>query len=113
MGLSVSREGSAVEVEVAVSNVGAGHRLPSGTAGRSLILEVDARHRGSALLLWRAAPRALGLGPLSTDVSRYRLTALRSEPVEVAARLVLMRAGAPPLTFAEAAAVGSDTGEEP
>jgi hypothetical protein len=102
-----------VSVEVAVSNVGAGHRLPSGAAGRSLVLEVDARHPDPDLLLWRAAPQELWLRPLSTEVSWYRFTALRAGPVEVAARLVLARAGAPPLAIAEAATLGSETGEDP
>lgn len=41
--VEVEREGEVLSVEVVVSNVGAGHRLPTGEPGRQVVLHVRAR----------------------------------------------------------------------
>jgi hypothetical protein len=101
-----------VSVEVAVSNVGAGHRLPAGRAGESLVLEVVARRPGRIQPLWRSGPRDLRLRPFATEVSRYRFTPPHPGPVEVSARLVLVPVDAPSLAIVEAGTVSSVIGEE-
>jgi hypothetical protein len=112
LSLSASREGDLVSIEVAVSNVGAGHRLPAGRAGESLILEVEARRPGRTRPLWRAGPRDLRLHPFATLVHRYRFTPLQPGPVEVSARLVLVPLEAPPQPIVEAGTFSTVTGEE-
>lgn len=108
----------AVTAEVAVSNIGAGHLLPTGSAKRTLILEVAAHDRNEAPLpLWnepdqpgvKRATAGLSLRgpsngtlpgaavtvqprllPYATEVSRYRFVAPEAGPVRVTARLVLV-----------------------
>jgi hypothetical protein len=114
--LAVDRNGDTIEAEVAVSNLRVGHLLPSGAAHRKLILEVTARTtRGPFLapatgpllatadgnegpvvrkVFARTASNSVlcdtRLAPFATDVSRVRFTAPNSDPVEVAARLLVV-----------------------
>lgn len=98
----------AVSVEVAVSNVGVGHLLPTGPGDRSLRLELAAHDGERTAPLWRAGQRHLRLPPFATAVSRYRFVPVHEGPVHVSARLVL-EPGA--LELAKAASVCSSRGE--
>jgi len=128
-----------VTAEVAVSNVGVGHRLPTGSAERTLILEVAAHDRNQAPLpLWedptqpavdRAAVGLRGRGPatgtlaaasvtvqprllpFATDVSRYRFVAPESGPIRISARLVLVPATGRPSEIANTATVCKPSGD--
>lgn len=118
---------AAVEAEVAVSNVGAGHRMPTGPGERALILEVAAFDRDREPLpvwaerrlpaTWTVAgfpsPVRVGDGPsdryvtleprlppFATHVSRYRFIPPASGPARVSARLVLATPNRPPLEIA-------------
>jgi hypothetical protein len=132
---------NAVDAEVAVSNVGVGHLLPTGADERTLILEVTAHDRyQTPLTLWDGArhprdagPTAGGAGrlfvkntlpgssttfkprllPFATDVSRYRFVSPESGPARVSARLVLDSAAAPRLEIASTATVCKPSGETP
>jgi hypothetical protein len=116
--LRVTCTAEEVTAEVAVSNVGAGHLLPTGSTKRNLLLEVAAHDRNEAPLpRWNdpdpaavkratASPSARApangtlpgaavtvrprLLPFATDVSRYRFVAPEAGPVRVTARLVLV-----------------------
>jgi hypothetical protein len=105
--------GGAVRIEVAVSNVGAGHLLPSSSGERSLMLEVTASDGGRSSLPWRIGSRHLQLPPFSTDISRYSFVSPRGGPVQVSARLVLVQAAGSPLEITNTAAVCKSSGEEP
>lgn len=130
-----------VTAEVAVSNVGVGHLLPTGSPERRLILEVAAHDRHHAPLPLREDPRQLAvrrataglsgrgsangaptvaavivqprLRPFATDVSRYRFDAPESGPVRVSARLVLVPVDGPPREIASSASVCRPSGAEP
>jgi hypothetical protein len=94
----------AVEVEVAIFNVAAGHSYPTGPAARSLVLEVDARDRDRPPLPLRAGARRRHvprLAPFAIDVSRSRFGAARDGRARVFVRLVLVEAGVPPSDIAE------------
>jgi hypothetical protein len=125
------RDGGFVEAEVVVANVGVGHLLPTGSPGRSLVLEVAAHGPEGAPLPLRRGPRlaprvgetpaAAGrifvrdphgtsfpsrgarLAPFATDVSRYRFAAPEGGFVEVAARLLLVPVEGKPLEIANTA----------
>ena len=131
--LNASIQGESVDAEVAVSNLGVGHFLPSGSVPRSLVLEVTARNRLGSLLTLRSGPvfetatgrempaagrvfstgssisrsplRDTRLAPFATDVSRYRFAATDGGPVEVAARLLLVPAEGDPVVIAETSTV--------
>jgi hypothetical protein len=98
----------AVSVEVAISNVGVGHLLPTGAGERTLNLEVAARDREHASSLWQAGQRQLRLPPFATSVSRYRFVSLHEGPIHVSARLILEPGS---LELAEAASACSAIGE--
>jgi len=102
--------GEAVNVEVAVSNVGVGHLLPSAAGGRDLVLSVDARDHTQELAPWPAGSSQLQLPPFSTEVSRYRFASPHSGPVHVSARLTIGQADERVLKIAEATTVCSTTG---
>jgi hypothetical protein len=132
---------SAVEAEVAVSNVGVGHLLPTGAGERTLILEVAAHDRNrTPLTLWEgsrhprdAGPTAGGAGrlfvkntlpgssttfkprllPFATDVSRYRFVPPEDGSARVSARLILASAAAPRLEIASTATDCRPSGETP
>jgi len=131
--------GDDVTAEVAVSNVGVGHALPTGSRERTLTLEVAARDRDQVPLpLWddakhrfinRAAAGLPGrapeistlngasvtvrprLLPFATDVSRYRFVAPESGPTRVSARLVLVPATGPASEIANKAFVCKPSGD--
>jgi len=67
--------------EVAVSNVGVGHLIPTGSSDRTLVLEVSAEDRLSVV----AQPR---LRPFATTVSRHRFELPSNVPVQVSAQLI-------------------------
>jgi hypothetical protein len=92
--------GQVVTVEVAVSNVGVGHVLPSGPGQPALMLEIGAEDRNRAPLSWRAGSTQLQLHPFATDVSRYRFLAPEGGPVQVTARLVLAPSTGPAVEIA-------------
>jgi hypothetical protein len=110
--ITASCAGEAVNVEVAVSNVGVGHLLPSAAGGRDLVLSVDARDHTQELAPWPAGSSRLQLPPFSTEVSRYRFISPHSGPVEVSARLTLEQVNESILKVAEATTVCSATGGE-
>jgi hypothetical protein len=85
-------------VEVAVSNVGVGHLVPTGTSERSLVLEVSVRDRTSVI----AQPR---LRPFATSVSRHRFESTPNGSVRVSAQLVLVQSATSRLEFARAETV--------
>jgi hypothetical protein len=133
--------GEEVTAEVAVSNVGAGHLLPTGSAERTLILEVGAHDRNHAPLPLLEEPKqpgvnqaAMGLPgrgpangaligasvivqprllPFATDVRRYRFAAPESGPARVSARLVLVPVAGTPFEVADSATECRPSGEEP
>jgi hypothetical protein len=111
LGVTASRSGDAVSVEVAVTNVGVGHLLPTGPGARSLVLDVAAHERDGNTILWRGGSRDLQLPPFATALNRYRFVSMREGPVRVSARLVLVPGDADPLEIAEAAATCSPGGE--
>ena len=98
----------AVSVEVAISNVGVGHLLPTGAGERTLNLEVAAHDRERTSSLWQAGQRQLRLPPFATSVGRYRFVPVREGPVHVSARLFLEPGT---LELAEAASVCSAIGD--
>jgi hypothetical protein len=106
LALTTTWNGNAVEAEVAVTNVGAGHHLPTGSAGR-LVLEVAARDRGAEpLALTPKMPaRAIRLAPFATDVSHYHFAAPEEGPVDVTARLLLVPAAGDPIDIANTTTV--------
>jgi hypothetical protein len=89
LGVSAICADDSVSVEVAVSNVGAGHLLPTGGGERTLRLEVAAHDPAGASRQWRAGQEHLQLPPFATAVSRYRFVPVLEGPVRVSARLVL------------------------
>lgn len=133
--------GDAVKAEVAVSNVGVGHLLPTGSRERTLVLEVAAHDQnGSPLPLWdgsrhpgvrQATARVSERGPtrgtssenpvtirprlrpFATDVRRYRFVAPESGPAHVSARLLLEPASGPPFEMASTSTVCRPPGETP
>jgi hypothetical protein len=133
--------GEEVTAEVAVSNVGVGHLLPTGPPGRTLLLEVAAHDRHEAPLPIRNEAEhptvnraAVGLSerypangslpgaavtvqsrllPFATGVSRYRFVAPESGPVRITARLVLLPATGVPSEIASSASVCEPCGDEP
>jgi hypothetical protein len=111
--ISASCSGRAVGAEVAVSNVGAGHGLPSAAGGRTLVLEVDARNGDRSLPPWPVGATRLRLPPYATEVSRYRFVSPRGGPVHISARLLLAPAQRPPLEITNAATTCLSTGERP
>lgn len=112
LSITVSCSGEAVNIEVAVANVGVGHVLPSGPGGRILMLDVTATDGGSSSPPWRIGSRHLQLPPFSTDISRYRLVSPRGGPVHVSARLVLVSSNSRLMEIAETAADCGAMGEE-
>ena len=130
--------GSVVSAEVAVTNVGVGHHLPTGPAARLLVLEVAARGPRGVPLRLGTRPRLAGglpasggkvfalgshsaatpprhspLAPFATDVSTYRFTAPDGEPAEVTARLVLVSIDGDFVEIAGATASCPDPGVAP
>jgi hypothetical protein len=106
--------GDAVKAEVAVSNVGVGHLLPTGSREQSLVLEVVAHDRDQVPLPQRERSTdsaATGesvvfqtrLRPFATLVRLYRFDPPESSPASVSARLVLVPATGPPLEIASSA----------
>jgi hypothetical protein len=112
LSITASCSGGAVNIEVAVSNVGVGHLLPSGSVDRDLVLEVNVSDGNKSSLPWRAGSRHLQLPPFATDTSRYRFVSPHSVPVHVSARLVLKPSNAPSLEIVETATVCGVIGEE-
>jgi hypothetical protein len=110
--ITASCAGAAVDVEVAVSNVGVGHLLPSSAGERDLVLSVGAKDHERELAPWPAGSSRLQLPPFSTEVSRYRFISPHSGPVHVSARLTLGQADERILEVAEATTVCSTTGEK-
>jgi hypothetical protein len=119
LALNATCTGDAVDTEVAVSNLGVGHRLPTGVGLRTLVLEVVARDGNDLLLPLRsgqvngsmtARPRLL---PFATDVTRYRFASPQNGPARVSARLVLKSATAAPMEIARTSAVCRPSGEMP
>jgi hypothetical protein len=111
--------GEAVEAEVVVTNLGAGHDLPTGPAERRLVLDVTALGGDGLPLLPRAgshpspgrifvkqlphgSPRAYRsrLAPFETDVSRYRFVPSGPGPARVTARLALVTGSGTPFEIA-------------
>ena len=92
---------------MAVTNVGAGHHLPTGPPDRRLVLEVAAR--GPSLKLLSRSPggppRAIRLAPFATDVSHHRFAAAEEGLVQVNARLLLVSANGDPVEIANTATV--------
>jgi hypothetical protein len=101
--------GGVVTAEIVVANVGVGHLLPTGPAGKRLVLEVTASGPdGLPLRAWTArqvsggkeftlgsqlaasVTRTPPLAPFATDVSEYRFSAPAGGPAKVTARLVLV-----------------------
>jgi hypothetical protein len=133
--------GDVVKAEVAVSNVGVGHLLPTGSKERTLVLEVTAHDRNrSPLPLWggsrRLAARQAAVGvpgrtqirstpsakhvtiqprlrPFATDVRRYRFVAPESGLARVSARLLLEPANGPSLEMVSTSTVCKSSGETP
>jgi hypothetical protein len=129
-----------VHAEVAVSNVGVGHLLPSASRERTLLLEVTAQDQNQEPLPEWDRDRTAGAGwamagamtrlsaeqalpgssvtiqqrllPFATDVSRHRFAAPESGPVWVSARLVLMSDGGSPLEIATRSTMCQPPGEE-
>jgi hypothetical protein len=91
-----------VSVEVAVSNMGVGHLLPTSRQGRALTLEVIARDADRTSLSARSATFRARLPPFATDVSRYRFDSPGVGPVYVVARLVWVPATGPRLLITRA-----------
>jgi hypothetical protein len=85
-------------VEVAVSNLGVGHLVPTGASERSMVLEVFTRDRISVI----AVPR---LRPFATSVSRHRFELTSHGSVHVSAQLVLVQSPTTRLEFARAETV--------
>jgi hypothetical protein len=104
--------GEAVNIEVAVSNVGVGHLLPSISGERTLMLEVSASDGDRTSLPWRIGSRHLQLPPYATDISRYSFVSPRGGPVHVSARLTLLARSSRPMEIVQTAAVCSSIGEE-
>jgi hypothetical protein len=130
-----------VTAEVAVSNVGVGHLLPTGSAKRTLLVEVAAHDRNQAPLPpWNhpkppavnqaeVGLRGRGLAngtlpgatvtvqprmlPFATDVIRHRFVAPESGPVRVTARLLLVPVTGVPSEIARSASVCGPPGDEP
>jgi hypothetical protein len=111
--------GDAVEAEVVVTNLGAGHDLPTGPAERRLVLDVTAHGRNGVPLLPQAGsggspgrvfvkrlPDSLSrayrsrLAPFETDVSRYRFVLSGPGTAQVTARLALVTASGTPFEIA-------------
>jgi len=124
--LNATCSGNAVDAEVAVSNVGVGHPLPTGVDARSLILEVVAHDRNDAPLALLPGPTSIErafsessvtvrprLLPFATDVTRYRFAAPKSGPAHVSARLVLLSATGTPSEIAGTATDCRSTGDTP
>ena len=87
-----------VEAEVAVTNAGAGHNVPTGPIERSLVLDVVARgHNAEPLPPFTnsgapgSSPRDIRLAPFATDVRHYLFTAPGEGLVQVTARLLLVK----------------------
>jgi len=87
----------AVEAEVVVANLGAGHDLPSASPDRILLLEVSARREDGLSLSNLGAQRSriqlTRLAPFETDVSRHRFVSAGRHSAHITARLVLSRSG--------------------
>jgi hypothetical protein len=86
-----------VNAEVAISNVGAGHRFPTGSSGRTLILEVREGDRGSRFV---EEP----LPPFATRLGRHRFALPVGRPVRVEAELMLLPLRGSPRVVAQASA---------
>jgi len=102
VGLSVSADcpGDTVEAEVAISNIGVGHLLPTGSGIRSLMLEV-AVHDGNRTPTSMSSTRVESpLEPFATVVSRHRLVAPAEGTARVSARVFLVPANGPPAEIA-------------
>jgi hypothetical protein len=92
--------GDTVEAEVAISNVGVGHLLPTGPGIRTLMLEV-AVHDGDRTPISVSSTRVEPpLAPFATAVSRHRLAVPVESPAQVSARVYLMPAVGPPTEIA-------------
>jgi hypothetical protein len=102
-----------VNVEVGVSNVGAGHVLPSASGGRALVLEVTARDRDRLPPSWPVGSSRLRLSPYATEVHRYRFVSPQGRPIHVSARLLLDPAKGPPVEITNAATVCTSIGGKP
>jgi hypothetical protein len=134
--------GEVLEVEVAVTNVGVGHNLPAGPAGRRLVLEVAARGPRGVTLSSRSGPRlvpAAGgsppsvarvfasgsgssadpspwhgpLAPFATDVITSRFAAPDGGSAEITARLVLVTTHGDPVEIASVTSTCPDLGDTP
>ena len=129
-----------VDAEVVVTNLGSGHDLPTGPAGRTLVLEVTARTHDGLPLILRArsglpvlavgstvTPRRIfvkdpagrssetyrsRLAPFETDVSRYRFVSPGRGSARVTARLVLFPVAGTPLEIASAESVCNPSSEK-
>jgi hypothetical protein len=113
--LTATRNGDLVEAETAVTNVGAGHHLPTGSENRTLVLEVAAWGQDSEPLsrFPSAPPRAIRLAPFATDVSRHRFAAPEEGPVQVSALILLVSANGDPVEIANTATVCRDSALQP
>lgn len=111
LSITAGCSGGGVNIEVAVSNVGAGHLLPSGSGKRNLMLEVTANDGDRSSLPWRIGLRHLQLPPFSTDISRYRFASPYGGPVHISARLALISSNSRPLEIAETVTVCGAIGE--
>jgi hypothetical protein len=89
--------GEAVEAEVVLANLGAGHDLPSASPHRTLLLEVSARREDGLSLSNLGAQRSRiqlsRLAPFATDVSRHRFVSAGRHAAHITARLLLSRSG--------------------
>jgi hypothetical protein len=120
LSVTATRSGDSIEAEVAVTNVGAGHYLPTLGAGRSLLLEVVAGDRDGATLRppidprsTSSPPRAIRLAPFETLVRQYRFVAPEDGPVPVTARCLLVSAEGGALEIANTATLCRGTGPKP
>jgi hypothetical protein len=112
LALTATWNGDVVEAEVAVTNVGAGHHLPTGSSTRSLALELVAQDPNSQPLRPCAEPRSpsvstrgIRLAPFGTHVSHCRFEAPGDGPAQVNVRLLLVPAEGDPVEIASTAAV--------
>ncbi|MGD8374885.1 MAG: hypothetical protein PVF68_01990 [Acidobacteriota bacterium] len=129
--LSAACSKGRVEAEAVVTNLGAGHDLPTGPVDRSLVLQVTAHDReGVPLSTENSAPaagpaarrvfaggtgcegaRSRGrLAPFETDVSRYSFLHRGAGPVRVRARLFLTPRAGPCREIAGATSVCNPSG---
>jgi hypothetical protein len=112
LSITASCSGEAVSIEVAVSNAGVGHLLPSGSSERILLLEVTASDGVRSFSPWLVGSRHLQLPPFATDISRYSFIWPHGGPVHISARLALKPPNSRLMEIAETATVCGGIGEE-